>query len=193
MRFLDCFTMDLRPDARKRTLRALLLRYFLAVDYRVVVRYRMAMWVRGKIIPAKLGRLIARRMLWRLSLCPGVEINCTEEIGAGFKVAHAHDIVIGAGARIGRNVTLYNGVTLGARRYADAEEDLGDHSRYPILEDGVTIFSGAKVLGSVTVGRGSIVGANSVVLESFPENSVIAGVPARLIRSLEPCPAEMTH
>ena len=192
MRLFDCFTMDLRPDARKGTLRALLLRYFLAVDYRVVVRYRMAMWVRAKIIPRKLGRLLARRMLRRLSLCPGVEINCTEEIGEGFKVAHAHDIVIGVGARIGRNVTLYNGVTLGARRYADAEEDRADHSRYPILEDGVTVFSGAKVLGPVTVGRGSIIGANSVVLESFPENSVIAGVPARLIRSLEPCPAETT-
>jgi len=121
---------------------------------------------------------------------PGVEINCREDVGAGLRIAHAHDIVIGAGARIGRNVTLYNGVTLGARRYEDAEEGAYDSSRYPIIEDGVTVFSGAKVLGPVTIGKNCIVGANSVVLESFPEDSVLAGVPARLVRSLKVLPKE---
>jgi len=118
-------------------------------------------------------------------MCPGVEINCGEDVGPGFRIAHAHDIVIGAGVRIGRNVTLYNGVTLGARRYKDAEKGAHDSLRYPIIDDGVTVFSGAKVLGPVTIGKNCIVGANSVVLESFPEDSVIAGVPARLVRSLE--------
>ena len=56
-----------------------------------------------------------------------------------------------------------------------------DH-RYPTIGDGVTIFSGAKIIGPVRIGRGSIIGANSVVLQSFPENSVIGGIPAKSLK-----------
>jgi len=89
---------------------------------------------------------------------------------------------------VGKNLTVYNGVTLGARRLKDLDDDgSGDQDRYPTVEDDVTIFSGAKVLGPVTIGKGSTIGANAVVLDSFPPKSVIAGVPARLIRSVDPC------
>jgi serine O-acetyltransferase len=180
--------MDVRSTSAQRSLGSLFLGYLSSTGYNAVVRYRIATWLRGKRIPG--SRLLARRLLRRLSMYPGVEINCQEDIGVGFRVAHAHDIVIGTGTRIGRNVTLYNGVTLGARRYKDMEAGEHDNSRYPTIEDGVTIFSGAKVLGPVTIGKNSIVGANSVVLESFPEESVIAGVPARFIRGPKVPPKE---
>lgn len=186
MRFRECFTMDLRAERPKASACTLLLRYCSCLEYRVVVRYRTAMWIRSKKRLGKIGRVMAYCILQRLSISPGVEINCSHPIAEGLKLRHAHDIVIGVGARIGRNVIVYNGVTLGARRFKDSD-DGADHDRYPIIEDDVTIFSGAKVLGPVTIGRGSTIGANAVVLDSFPRGSVIAGVPARLIRCKEPC------
>ena len=84
-------------------------------------------------------------------------------------------------AAIGKNVTIYNGVSLGARTRQVLDENKNDNTRYPTIENGVTIFSGAKIIGPVTIGKDFIVGANSVVNTSFPANSVIAGVPAQLI------------
>jgi serine O-acetyltransferase len=61
------------------------------------------------------------------------------------------------------------------------DENKDTNTRYPAVEEGVTIFSGTKIIGPITIGKNSIVGANSVVSDSFPENSVIVGVPARLV------------
>lgn len=188
MRLFDCFMMDLRSPQMKLSVWTLLRRYLLSIDYRVIVRYRIAMWMRSKKALGKAGRVAANSLLRQLSTSPGVEINCRQPIGEGLEIRHAHDIVIGAGAIVGKNLTVYNGVTLGARRLKDLDDDgSGDQDRYPTVEDDVTIFSGAKVLGPVTIGKGSTIGANAVVLDSFPPKSVIAGVPARLIRSVDPC------
>jgi Serine acetyltransferase len=102
------------------------------------------------------------------------EIYYSSEIGENFTLVHGLGTVIGARVKIGNNVTVYQNVTLG---------DKGDGSRRrPVLENNVIVFAGAKVLGGITIGANSIIGANSVVLDSFPENSIIAGSPARLIR-----------
>ena len=153
--------------------------------YRVVVYYRIAVYLRGRRFPRLIAALLSKLIMVRLMRVPGVEIRTVFDIGKGFSVFHPHDIVIGAGSRIGENATIYNGVTLGARtlRGEDEEQDVG--RRYPTIGSGVTIFSGAKIIGPVTIGDNSIVGANSVVTESFPANSIIAGAPARLIRTRE--------
>ena len=112
---------------------------------------------------------------------PGVEFRVRNEIGKGLHIYHPHDIVLGAGCRIGQNVVIYNGVTLGAKTLRDIDENKDVFARYPTIEDGVLIFAGAKIIGPVTIGRNSIVGANAVVMDSFPANSILAGIPARLV------------
>lgn len=177
MNFFDCFTIDIKARNEKLTLRRLLF----SLPYRSVVLYRIASWFRDSQLPRVVRNLIANHILYKLSKAPGVEINTKQTIGSGLSLTHPHDIVIGEGVRIGKNVTIYNGVTLGALTLKAIDKNKDVSTRYPLIEDGVTIFSGAKVIGPVSIGKNSIIGANSVVNDSFPENSVIAGIPARLL------------
>ena len=99
------------------------------------------------------------------------------EIGPGLCFPHTVGTVIGA-LRIGRDAVIYHGVTLGAK-----EMDFGyDSKARPIIGDNVVIGSGAKVLGGITIGNNVIVGANAVVVESVPDNVVVGGVPAHILR-----------
>ena len=109
----------------------------------------------------------------------GIEIAIRCPIGKGFFLPHTQGTVIGAYS-IGENVTIFQGVTLGAREI----DFLYHESSRPKVEDDVTIGSGAKVLGNVTLGKGSRIGANSVVLESVPANVLSVGIPAKIVRKL---------
>jgi serine O-acetyltransferase len=109
----------------------------------------------------------------------GIEIAVRCPIGKGLFFPHTQGTVIGAYV-IGENATIFQGVTLGAR-----EVDFSyQQSSRPTVGDGVIIGSGAKVLGGLTLGSGSRVGANAVVLESIPDNAVAVGVPARVVKTL---------
>ena len=105
----------------------------------------------------------------------GVEIHPAARIGGDFFIDHGSGVVIGETAEIGDRVTLYQGVTLGGTGFARGK-------RHPTLEDDVTVGSGAKLLGPVTVGRGAKVGANTVVIEDVPANSTVVGNPGHPVR-----------
>jgi serine O-acetyltransferase len=105
----------------------------------------------------------------------GVEIHPAAKIGAGFFIDHGMGVVIGETAEIGDDVTLYQGVTLGGTGFATGK-------RHPTVQDNVTIGSGAKLLGPITVGHGSKVGANSVVIHDVPPNSTVVGNPGHPVR-----------
>ena len=182
--FRDCFTADLyaRTDKRYSWFR-LLGRMIFNPGYSVVVNYRLARYYKKSSLP--LTSWLGKLMLASLSRTPGVEIRTDTDIGVGLLICHPHDIVIGEGSKIGKNVTIYNGVSLGARTLMKVDDNKQVNSRYPIIEDGVTLFSGSKIIGQVTIGTNSIVGANSVVNRSFPADSVIAGVPARQVNKKE--------
>lgn len=109
----------------------------------------------------------------------GIEIAVRCPIGKGLFLPHTQGTVIGAYA-IGEDATIFQGVTLGAREIDFSYQE----SSRPTLGNGVTIGSGAKVLGGLTLGSGSRIGANAVVLESVPANVVAAGVPARVVKML---------
>lgn len=104
----------------------------------------------------------------------GIEVPPRMPIGPGLVLMHTQGTVLGA-ASIGANVTLYQQVTLGAREL-DFAYTL---SSRPIVEDDVVISAGAKVLGGLTLGHGSVVGANAVVLRDVPPGYVAIGIPAK--------------
>jgi serine O-acetyltransferase len=112
----------------------------------------------------------------------GLEAPSLLSVGPGLILPHTHGTVLGA-ARIGSNVTIFHQVTLGARTADFAY----DKSLRPTVESDVTISAGAKVLGPVTLGSGSTIGANAVVLEDVPPGTLAVGVPARVI--VPPLPA----
>jgi serine O-acetyltransferase len=105
----------------------------------------------------------------------GIEIHPAAKIGTDFFIDHGSGVVIGETAEIGDRVTLYQGVTLGGTGFARGK-------RHPTVQDDVTIGSGAKLLGPVTVGHGAKVGANTVVVQDVPPNSTVVGNPGHPVR-----------
>ena len=112
----------------------------------------------------------------------GIDIHPGAEIDQGFFIDHGTGVVIGETARIGKNVRLYQAVTLGAKRF-DVDENGAlekGKPRHPILEDDVVIYAGATVLGRITIGRGSTIGGNVWLTHSVPPGSNITQAKARI-------------
>jgi len=105
----------------------------------------------------------------------GIDIHPGAEIGPHFFIDHGTGVVIGETAVIGKHVKIYQGVTLGAKHFPkDAKgRVVKGNKRHPNIEDGVTIYAGATILGDVTIGRGSIIGGNVWLLEPVPPNTVV--------------------
>ncbi|WP_322772527.1 hypothetical protein [Synechococcus sp. CBW1107] len=106
----------------------------------------------------------------------GIEIACACDIGPGLFIPHSQGIVIGAWC-IGSNFTVFQGVTIGARKL---DFDMSPSCR-PIISNNVTIGAGAVVIGNLNLGDNTFVGANSVVLTNIPPNSLAVGAPARVV------------
>ncbi|UUY03537.1 hypothetical protein LRS13_23180 [Svornostia abyssi] len=106
-----------------------------------------------------------------ISLLTGISIPKTVDIGGGLRIFHFGGIIMHPGVRIGRNVTLGHGVTLGVR----------EDGRTPVVEDDVVLSAYAQILGGVRVGRGAKVGAMAVVIDDVPEQVSVAGIPARIV------------
>lgn len=105
----------------------------------------------------------------------GIEIHPGATIGPGCFIDHGSGVVVGETAELGRDVTLYQGVTLGGT-------SLEKGKRHPTLEDGVIVGAGAKVLGPITIGRNGRVGSNAVVVKDVAEDTTVIGIPAREIQ-----------
>ena len=105
----------------------------------------------------------------------GIEIHPAALIGDGFFIDHGMGVVIGETAEIGADVTLYQGVTLGGTGFQTGK-------RHPTVQDNVTIGSGAKLLGPITIGHGAKIGANTVVIHDVPPNSTVVGNPGHPVR-----------
>ena len=119
--------------------------------------------------------VVPRAMSMAARAVTQIEIHPAAKIGDGFFVDHGAGVVIGETAEIGENVTLYQGVTLGGTGFATGK-------RHPTVEDNVTVGSGAKLLGPITIGHGAKIGANTVVIHDVPPNSTVVGNPGHPVR-----------
>jgi len=103
----------------------------------------------------------------------GIEIHPAAKLGPGLFIDHGMGVVIGETSEVGRNVTIYQGVSL-------AGTSLKREKRHPTLGDNVVVGAGAKIIGGFTIGDNSRIGAGSVVVREVPPNSVVVGVPGRV-------------
>jgi serine O-acetyltransferase len=130
--------------------------------------YRLAHWFWTHRM-CWLGRFISHFGRW----VSGIEIHPGARLGPGFFIDHGMGVVIGETAEVGPNVTLYHGVTLGGTSWKKGK-------RHPTLEENVVVGAGAKILGPITIGARTRIGANAVVVKDVPPDSVVVGIPGRV-------------
>jgi len=126
-------------------------------------------------------KLFARVISNIMRSLTGIEIHPGAVICKSLFIDHGMGVVIGETAEIGCDVTLYHGVTLGG-------VSLEKGKRHPTIEDNVVIGAGAKILGAITIGESSRIGANAVVVKSVPPNAVVVGVPGQVVVRSKPKP-----
>ena len=142
---------------------------FLYPSFKAVTYYRIAHY-----FYLKKHFFIARLLSEKAKKKTGIEIHPGAKIGKNFFIDHGTGVVIGETTIIGDNVMLYHGVTLGG-------VTMNKGKRHPTIEDNVVIGCGAKVLGNITIGKNSKIGANSVVLENIPNCVTVVGIPGKIV------------
>ncbi len=135
------------------------------INYRIANRMYKKGW-----------KLLARAVMGISQIFTGIDIHPGCKIGRRVFIDHGTGVVIGETARIGNDVLIYQQVTLGG---VSLERGV---KRHPTLEDGVVVGGGAKVLGNITIGKNSKIGANSVVIHDVPSESTAIGIPAKVIQ-----------
>lgn len=135
-----------------------------------LILHRIAHGLAGMKVPF-LPRWLSQWNRW----LTGIEIHPAAQIGEGFFIDHGMGVVIGETTVVGKNVTLYQGVTLGGTGKEKGK-------RHPNIGNNVVIGAGAKILGNITIGDNSYVGANAVVIKDVPPNSTVVGVPGRITK-----------
>lgn len=158
-------TIKEKDPAIKSTLEAILY-----PSFKAQIRHKIA-----KYFYNKKHYFIARYITEKTKRKTGIEIHPGATLGNGIFIDHGIGVIIGETAIIGDNVTIYHGVTLGGTGKENGK-------RHPTVEDGVFIGSGAKVLGNITIGKNSKIGANAVVLKDVKSNTTVVGVPAKDIK-----------
>ena len=141
-----------------------------------VMNYRLAHELYLQDVP-----LIPRMVTEHAHSITGIDIHPGAIIDEGFFIDHGTGVVIGETCVIGKHVTLYQGVTLGAKSFPLDEDGnpIKGIDRHPVVEDDVVVYSEASILGRVTIGRGSVIGGNVWLTHSVPPNSVITQAQAR--------------
>lgn len=161
---------DMLANTNRRSLMAFPIAWLQSPGFAVLISWRLA----KKLSQRGLLLRIFALFIWRFFVANrGCYISLKASIGRRFRLPHAIGIVIGDGAVIGDDVTMYQNVTLGRLK--------SEAAVYPVIENGVQIYSGSLIAGGVTVGQSAIIGANSVVLADVPANSTAVGAPARIL------------
>lgn len=138
---------------------------FMYPSFKIMIYYKIAHY-----LYLKKHYFLARLISEKGKRKTGIEIHPGATIGNNLFIDHGSSVVIGETTIIGNNVTMYHGVTLGGTGKEKGK-------RHPTIEDNVFIGCGAKILGNITIGKNSKIGANAVILKDVPNNSTVVGVP----------------
>ncbi|MCQ6558893.1 serine O-acetyltransferase EpsC [Paenibacillus mendelii] len=163
---------DLIDCANSKSWKKKTLIFFISLNFQVLFLYRHTRYLQHK---SKLHKLLVLVFSYISKIVFQCHISERARIGTNLKMPHPTGIVIGDDVLIGDNVTIYQQVTLGSHGKSGFER------AYPIIEDNVVIYAGAKVIGNITIGRNAVIGANAVVIKDVPPNAVAVGVPAKTI------------
>jgi serine O-acetyltransferase len=150
-------------------------------NFRAVATLRLCQALNRRHDPISRALLILARIAHKLACqIAAIDLPWQTKIGPGFALTHGWGLVVNEGAVIGRNVTLFHGVTLGQRDQIHADGSRSTHC--PVIEDEVWIGPHAIVVGAVTIGRGSRVAGGACVFDSVPPHSIVMGNPARVVK-----------
>ncbi len=165
LRFKEIVKRDMYRYNGARSLKEMVKNYLTEPGANYMFWFRLC-----QTYPNPLFKWILRRKMFKY----GMEIFPSTEIGSGFYIGHFGGIIINPLAKIGKNCNISQGVTIGRK-------NRGKNAGVPTIGDQVYIGPGAKIMGGITIGNNVAIGANAVVADSFPDNSVIAGIPAKLV------------
>ncbi|ASM35321.1 serine O-acetyltransferase [Campylobacter sputorum subsp. bubulus] len=177
MEFLNIIKEDfLEPKRQDPAFNSLLEIFFNYPGVWAIINHRFAHFFHTKGF-----KRLARVMAGISRFFTGVDIHPAAKVGRRVFLDHATGIVIGETAEIGNRVLLYQGVTLGG-------VSLDRGKRHPTLKEGVVVGAGAKILGNITIGKNSKIGANSVVVKNVPPNCTAVGIPATVLGGCDKTP-----
>ena len=176
MKLREVISEDLIHSGIDCTGRGILKAYWKYTTFRVVYWLRVCQRCKEMGGVLNFVFLIAYMKLKRLKNIYGVDVSVSTPTGPGLAIMHGGTVYLNA-EKIGRNCTFFQGVTLGAKSLKD--------KRRPVLEDDVTVYTGAVVVGNITLHKGCVVAANSVVIEDVPEYALVSGVPAKVVGRIE--------
>ena len=159
--------------------RDLLLCFSTSNAFRLSCLYRLSVPIYFRLRPKKFFWIIPSFLFELTRFLTGSEIDPRAEIGEGLKIIHGVGIIIGIEVKIGKNAYVYNDITIGYKNIDD--EGTGQAK----IGDNVRIGTGARLLGNITLGNNVVIGANAVVTRSFPDNVVLGGVPAKIIKYID--------
>jgi serine O-acetyltransferase len=150
--------------------------FYSGAGYRVKVYVRLIIFFKSRR-----QMWVARFLSNRLEKIQGVTLSPLADFDKTLDLRHPVGIVIGRDIKIGRNVIIFQNVTIGGRRLGEAKQ-----GKMPWVGDNTVIFAGAVIVGEVSIGKNCVIGANSVVTMDVPDNCMAVGAPARIIKKEKP-------
>lgn len=166
--FQDCYDIDDKILVKIKSF----LKFFIVPKFTIE---KICPWIRiGKRLRKYKLNILSDWCHYRLIKKFNCVISFKASIGPKLFLPHPVGIVIGRGVKIGEKVTIYQDVTIGQNR-----------GGYPVIGNNVIIYAGAKIVGNIHIGNNVIIGANSVVVDSVPDNTIVAGIPAKVIKSIK--------
>lgn len=148
-----------------------LVRGMMSQGFQAILVYRFFRWFHIRGIPTQPFRFLFERLT---EIMTGISIPAEADIGKGLRIHHFGGIIFHSRVKMGEHCTIYHGVTFG---------DKGGYGEPPTVGNNVLVGTGAKILGDIYIGDNAIIGANAVVLKAVPNDVMVGGVPAKIIRN----------